>query len=234
MATKFALASPANFAGNSLMTEFPIIANLGWAAFVGDGSLNAQDNVNLAGTGALANVGSGPVLNPNFGRFTAGTNGWQTPTPDAVSFTLLQVVRFNASFAMEAGVTDGSFTTAVEWTAAGQQTAGQPGTLGATLAGLFAGQWICMAFTKGPNGALGALTNLSAGTTAPSTAVSTGTKANANWQVGSIQASGIGGFTFASDIAFTLGVPSVVPLATLQQAYASLKGILAPRGIVVV
>jgi hypothetical protein len=234
MATKLTLASPANFAGNSLVTEFPGVANLGWAAFFGDGSLNNQDNANLAGTGAFTNVGSGPTLSPNYGTFTYGTNALQTPTPDAATFTLLQVVRFKSAFSVSAGVGDGSSNSGLQFSSTGQMTFGVAGLVGATLAGLYTGQWICMCMQKGPVGAYGALTNLSAGTTAPSTAVmnSTVNTVNANWQIGGAQTV-LTGYGNPVDIAFSLGARSVMTAPQQAQAYASLKAVLAGRNIVV-
>ena len=232
MASKFALASPASFSSNSLLTEFPSLTGLGWAAFFGDGTVNSLDGTNLAGTGAFTNVGSGPVLSSNYGRFTCATNGLQTPTPDAVSFTVLSVVRFNTSFAVIAGVDDLTFNADVKWTAAGILCGGYSGINGATLSGTFAGQWICVAVTKGPNAAYGTLYNLSTGASANSSLVSAGAKASANWQIGSKQTTP-SGYTHPSDIAFSLGVPLVMSGAQMTQAYNSLKAIMAKRSITV-
>jgi hypothetical protein len=234
MATKLTLASPANFAANSLVTEFPAVSGLGWAAFFGDGSLNNQDNANLAGTGAFTNVGSGPVLSQNFATFTYGTNALQTPTPDASTFTMLWVCRFKNAFSVSGGVGDGTNNSGVQFSSSGQMTFGVAGLVGATLAGLYTGQWICMCMQKGPVGAYGALTNLSAGTTAPSTAVmnSVINTVNANWQIGGAQTV-LTGYGNPVDIAFSMGARSVMSAQQQAQAYTSLKAIMAARNIVV-
>jgi hypothetical protein len=58
-----------------IAVEMPTIANLKFAASLGDGSLNPRDGQNLvAGGSTFANIGSGPVNQPNYSTITPVTN----------------------------------------------------------------------------------------------------------------------------------------------------------------
>jgi hypothetical protein len=236
MAIKAVIAGGANFASSALFTEFPPIPSLnqGWATFVGDGTLNSQDGSNLAGSGAFTNVGSGPLLHPNYGTFTPILSAWQTPIVDVPTLTLLHVFRFNHAFSYICGVWDATTNnTGIQQNAPGALViSGLAGSAGCSLSGVSSTGWVCLSFTKGPSGSFGVLTNLSTGATSQSTAVAASAHSTANWQIGSSQ-NAPSGYQFPTDIAFSLGVPAVLTPAQQTQAYVALKAILAGRGITV-
>lgn len=100
MATVITL-SGGNFASNAIGFVPPVIAGLQAWSFFGNA---AGDNVNLASGGlAFSNIGTGPVYNPGYGRFTAASACLDTNIVDGPSLVPCTTVFVARSVAGAAG-----------------------------------------------------------------------------------------------------------------------------------
>ena len=222
--------------------ELPAIANLSFATFLGNGTINSKDATNIApGGGAFTLIGQGPSYGLNYGSVQSPSNALQTPMIDTGdAHTIVWVThavpsgKFAASMHFETATTVTNLNQLWQSGAPVMRCGSGPLT---TSAGTMdiplvtdTTKWNLLAFvTKGGKPLAGY--NLTTGRTvaSPTPVVLAARPVAGNWFIGGTS----GSYTNPSDVAFALGANTEMSATDLNVLANALRYPLRDREIYV-
>lgn len=220
---------------NIIGIEEPAITGLRFETFFGDGTLNSSDGTNLVPGGTtFANIGTGPVMSPNFGAVTPVTASLDTGLSDP--YPLSQTLIVVASAAPLPA-------TIMQFSPIGSNGAAlcffnrlvtQPGlmtfNINSTAMPLATTAWAIYAWVWTIGSPL-VLYDLTQNLTVSSAAAmqQSGHPTAGTWQIGAGLPNS--GFVNPINVAYALGANSAVNITQLNQFAAALRFYLIARGI---